>query len=101
MLNEVGKDILIIGLILLPFQWLMIFSVGYCYVWPIQYDLSLEKKQKKTINQKRRWRNKDYKLCGFLLIIVVLILLGVFAYEHSYKNAKNKRYSNTDIHKKN
>ena len=84
---------LVSGLVLLPFQWILIFSIGYCYAWPIHRDIvPLKiKKEKRKKNLSKRWGEKDYKILGLLLIMVSLIFGGILAYKMNFKEAEKKR----------
>lgn len=100
--NKLDMYVLVSGLILLPIQWVMIFSIGYCFAWPIHRDILSQKSKKekpkmnfrkrcKKKNFQKRWGDKDYQLFGLLLIIVALIFCGIFAYIMNYKEAEEKR----------
>ena len=91
--NELDVYVLVSGLVLLPFQWILIFSIGYCYEWPIHRDIvPLKiKKEKRKKNLSKRWGEKDYKILGLLLIMLSLIFGGILAYKMNFKKAEKKR----------
>ena len=107
-LKEITLVSFVTALILIPCNWVMIFSLGFCLAHNMQEDLinknKIKKKKKvkrvliklknkyKNTNtkQKREWVDRDYKVLGIILITASLILGGFFTYEEGVKTAKDK-----------
>ena len=107
-LKEITLVSFVTALILIPCNWVMIFSLGFCMAHNMQEDLinknKIKKKKKvkrvlsklknkyKNTNtkQKREWVDRDYKVLGIILITASLILGGFFTYEEGVKTAKDK-----------
>lgn len=101
-------SLFILSFVLLPIQWIMIFSLGYCMVIsfhqetiPSQKKMKVQKSKSKRIKNKKmksakgnekQWGDKEYKLLGILLIFVSFIVIFLYGYFAGNRKATNKRY---------
>lgn len=103
MLYAIGfRDILIYLLsvgIMMIIQWLLIFSFGYCLVIEIHRDYrskrNLRKKPKKDIEKRRnlhKWKERDYRSLGILIMVIAVLLIIICFYNSSYRKGQNQNY---------
>lgn len=77
---------------------IIVFAVGYCMVYSFQKDLieknrrNKRKEPKKNLSRKHkyRWKNKDYQLIGWLLIIVAIVFYGAYVNWQGIQNAQKQ-----------
>ncbi len=107
MLNTIGfRDILTyllsVGLTMI-IQWLLIFSFGYCLVIEIHRDYrskrNLRKKERKKTKKdfKKRsnlhkWKERDYRSLGILIMAIAVLLIIISFYSSSYRKGQNQKY---------
>lgn len=78
--GEFNLILVIVSIILLPFHWIMIFSLGYCMQVSLHQEIlskSNRKEQKKKTQKKKvgkKWGDKEYRVLGIALILGGCIL---------------------------
>ena len=93
--GKINLALCIASFILLPFQWGMLFSLGYCMVASFHLETSgaskrtYGKNNKKKI--KKRWGNKEYRLLGILLIFIACVMIFFGGYSTGRSKAAEKR----------
>lgn len=89
--GSINLALIIASSILLPFQWIMIFSLGYCMVTSFHKEtLSKPKEMKRKQKKVKRWGDKEYRLLGVILILISCIIMFWQGYNTSYAIASEK-----------
>ena len=89
--GSINLALIIASSILLPFQWIMIFSLGYCMVTSFHKETLSKPKEKKRKQKKvKRWGDKEYRLLGVILILISCIIMFWQGYNTSYAIASEK-----------
>lgn len=94
-LQEEWRKSIILVLVIIFSNLIVVFAVGYCLAYSFQKDL-IEKnktpKAKKSLQKKRKypWKNKEYQLMGWFLIIVAIVFYGVCVNWQGLQNAQKQ-----------
>lgn len=97
-LQEERRKCIILVLFIIFSNAIIVFAVGYCMVYSFQKDLieknrrNKRKEPKKNLSRKHkyRWKNKDYQLIGWLLIIVAIVFYGAYVNWQGIQNAQKQ-----------
>lgn len=97
-LQEERRKCIILVLFIIFSNAIIVFAVGYCMVYSFQKDLieknrrNKRKEPKKNLSRKYkyRWKNKDYQLIGWLLIIVAIVFYGAYVNWQGIQNAQKQ-----------
>ena len=97
-LQEERRKCIILVLFIIFSNAIIVFAVGYCMVYSFQKDLieknrrNKRKEPKKNLSRKHkyRWKNKDYQLIGWLLIIVAIVSYGAYVNWQGIQNAQKQ-----------
>lgn len=97
-LQEEQRKCIILVLFIIFSNAIIVFAVGYCMVYSFQKDLieknrrNKRKEPKKNLSRKHkyRWKNKDYQLIGWLLIIVAIVSYGAYVNWQGIQNAQKQ-----------
>lgn len=95
---EIRRKCIILVLFIIFSNAIIVFAVGYCMVYSFQKDLieknrrNKRKEPKKNLSRKHkyRWKNKDYQLIGWLLIIVAIVFYGAYVNWQGIQNAQKQ-----------
>lgn len=80
---------------LIVFQWIMIFSLGYCMVLSFEKETT-EKPKRKGIRVSR-WGDDNYMILGILLMFICFTLFFYSGYQNNYRKAAEQRVFGTVI----
>lgn len=99
--RELSLAVIVASVILLPFQWLMIYSLGYCMVISFHKETLLEPKRTKSKNKRiKRWGDKEYRSLGMMITLMMCIIVFWQRYNDSYITASEKtRFGIVEIDK--
>ena len=97
-LQEERRKCIILVLFIIFSNAIIVFAVGYCMAYSFQKDLieknrrNKRKEPKKNLSRKHkyRWKNKDYQLIGWLLIIVAIVFYGAYVNWQGIQNAQKQ-----------
>ena len=97
-LQEERRKCIILVLFIIFSNAIIVFAVGYCMVYSFQKDLieknrrNKRKEPKKNLSRKHkyRWKNTDYQLIGWLLIIVAIVSYGAYVNWQGIQNAQKQ-----------
>lgn len=71
----------------------MVVGFGYCILYPLHLDLIKEKKKVKSSPKVNvdRWKNRDYRIIGVILIVVGLVLEIVYLQYWGRQSVQNQQ----------